>query len=67
MSGGPGSWVRPLPPEPWSAELLEAIKQRVADGIFLGGDYTAAYDQYLRAHRDRRALLARVLELEGRK
>jgi hypothetical protein len=36
---------------------LEAIRQRVADGIFLGGDYHAAYNEYLTAHRDRIFLL----------
>jgi hypothetical protein len=39
-------------------EYLEGIRQRIADGIFLGGDYHSAYEQYLTAHRDRCALLA---------
>jgi hypothetical protein len=43
----------------------EAIEQRVADGIFLGGEYQDAYDEYLTAHRDRIFLLRRVTELEA--
>ena|SRR5882762_7698035 len=43
---------------------IEAIRSRVADGVFLGGDYQVAYAQYLVAHRDRVALLARLDELE---
>lgn len=53
--------IKPKPAEPWSPELLEAIKERVADGIGLGGDY---FDPYVRAHDDRKALLRRLLELE---
>jgi hypothetical protein len=53
-----------LPNEVWSAELLEAIKQRVADGIMLGGNFTRLFDEYVITHRDRCALLARVIELE---
>jgi hypothetical protein len=43
----------------------EAIKQRIADGVFLLGDYRSAYDAYLTAHRDRIYLMARITELEA--
>jgi hypothetical protein len=46
-----------------SAPDIAAIRARVADGIFLGGDYHAAYEQFLIAHRDRTALLAELDEL----
>jgi hypothetical protein len=49
---------RPFPPPILTPEEFDAIRQRVADGIFLGGDYHSAYAQYLIAHRDRCALLA---------
>jgi capsule polysaccharide export protein KpsE/RkpR len=43
-----------------SAPDIEAIRTRIADGVFLGGDYRAAYDQFLIAHHDRTALLAEL-------
>lgn len=46
-----------------SPAAIEAIRLRIADGVFLGGDYQAAYEQFLVAHRDRVALLARLDEL----
>jgi hypothetical protein len=45
-------------------ELLDAIEKRVLDGIFLGGNYESAYEEYLRAHRDRKVLLEFVRSLQ---
>jgi len=50
---GSNSWLKPVVYPPLDAAGLAEIRQRVADGIFLGGDYRAAYEQYLIAHRDR--------------
>lgn len=42
MSGrggtGPLDFLKPLPPEVMTPELLDAIEKRVLDGIFLGGN-----------------------------
>ena len=54
---------RPPPSVPTPAEL-EAIRGRIAEGIFLGGNYSDAYDQFLIAHRDRSALLLLIDELQ---
>lgn len=54
-----------LPESEMTPEELAAIRGRIADGIFLGGDYDAAYTQFLIAHRDRRALLAYADKLQA--
>jgi hypothetical protein len=60
-----GLHLKPQPHELIDARgnpiTMEAIKQRVLDGIFIGGDYLFAYDEYLTAHRDRMFLL-RLIE-----
>lgn len=61
---GSNSWLKPVVYPPLDAAGLAEIRQRVADGIFLGGDYRAAYEQYLIAHRDRVRLLERLDLLE---
>lgn len=49
-----------------TAEEMRCIRDRDRDGIFLGGDYHYAYDQYLQANRDRARLLILVDELSAR-
>lgn len=55
---GPGDFFAKGRSAPLPVPALEDIRQRCVDGIFLGGDFGYAYDQYLIAHRDRCALLA---------
>ena len=58
------SLIRPLPPPPpLTPRELEEIRTRVRDGIFLGGDYAAYYEQFLIAHGDRTRLLAELDDL----
>jgi len=42
---------------------LDDIKKRDADGIFLGGTYTDAANEFVIAHRDRRWLLEYIEDL----
>jgi hypothetical protein len=58
------SYLQPISPVELTPAELAAIRARVADGVFLGGTYEQAYEQFLIAHRDRCALLARVDELQ---
>ena len=58
--------IKPKPPVELTAAELIKIRGRVADGVFLGGDYAAAYEQFLIAHRDRCALLAFIDKLQRR-
>lgn len=57
--------IKPLPPLDLSPAAIEAIRARIADGVFLGGDYAAAYNEFLIAHRDRMTLLALVDRLQA--
>ena len=59
-------YIRALPVQVLTPDLLESIKDRVTDGIALGGNYDSVFDRYVVAHNDRKALLARVIELEAR-
>jgi hypothetical protein len=52
--------IRPLILPPLVGRELQELRGRVADGIFLGGDFQDAYDSYLVAHRDRQRLLELV-------
>ena len=47
-------------------ERLAEIRARIRDGIFLGGDYNTAYEEFLRAHADRCQLLVLVADLQRR-
>jgi hypothetical protein len=58
------SYLQPISPVELTPAELAAIRARVADGVFLGGNYEQAYEQFLIAHRDRCALLARLDELQ---
>jgi hypothetical protein len=55
--------IRPLIFPPLVGRELQELRGRVADGIFLGGDFQDAYDSYLVAHRDRQRLLELVDDL----
>lgn len=58
------SFIEPLPLEELTPELRRQIEGRCADGIGLGYSWTRLWDEYQRAHGDRRVLLARLTELE---
>ena len=53
-----------FPPMRKYETTLADIKARDADGVFLGGTYTDAHNEFVIAHRDRHWLLRYIEKLE---